>query len=41
MRVLRPLAKSVTIVLPDGQRYPAEHVHEGVFAATRPGRPDA
>jgi 1,4-alpha-glucan branching enzyme len=37
VRVLRPLAKSVTIVLPDGGRYPAEHVHEGVFAATVPG----
>jgi 1,4-alpha-glucan branching enzyme len=37
VRVLRPLAKSVTIVLPDGGRYPAEHVHEGVFAATLPG----
>ena len=36
VRVLRPLAKSVTVVLPDGQRFPAEHVHEGVFAATLP-----
>jgi len=37
VRVLRPLAKSVTVVLPDGARFPAEHVHEGVFAATVPG----
>ena len=36
VRVLRPLASSVTVVLPDGQRFPAEHVHEGVFAATLP-----
>ena len=36
IRVLRPLAKTVTIVLPDGRRFPAEHVHEGVFAATLP-----
>jgi 1,4-alpha-glucan branching enzyme len=36
VRVLRPLAKSVTVVLPDGQRFPAEHVHEGVFVATLP-----
>jgi 1,4-alpha-glucan branching enzyme len=38
VRVLRPLAKTVTIVLPDGGRYPAEHVHQGVFAATLPGK---
>ena len=25
VRVLRPLAKSVTVVLPDGQRFPAKH----------------
>jgi 1,4-alpha-glucan branching enzyme len=37
IRMLRPLARAVTIVLPDGRRYPAEHVHEGVFAATVPG----
>jgi 1,4-alpha-glucan branching enzyme len=37
IRLLRPLARAVTIVLPDGRRYPAEHVHEGVFAATVPG----
>ena len=37
IRVLRPLALSVAVVLPDGSRVPAEHVHEGVFAATLPG----
>ena len=36
VRVLRPLAKSVTVVLSDGQRFPAEHLHEGVFTATLP-----
>ncbi len=39
VRVLRPLARSVTVVLPDGQRFPAAHVHEGVFAATIPAGP--
>jgi 1,4-alpha-glucan branching enzyme len=39
---LRPLATSVAAVLPDGRRFPMEHVHEGVFAATLPvtGVPD-
>ncbi len=36
VRALRPLAETVTIVLPDGRRFPASHVHEGVFAATLP-----
>src|SRR4030088_2252368 len=36
VRVLRPLAQAVTVVLPDGTRFPAEHVHEGVFAVTLP-----
>ncbi|HWG64776.1 MAG TPA: 1,4-alpha-glucan branching protein GlgB [Streptosporangiaceae bacterium] len=36
IRVLRPLARSVAIVLGDGTRYPAEHIHQGVFAATLP-----
>src|SRR6266480_6504963 len=42
VRALRPLAQTVTIVLPDGRRFPASHVHEGVFAATLPvtGVPD-
>src|SRR5215831_1717396 len=36
VRALRPLAETVTIVLPDGRRFPASHLHEGVFAATLP-----
>ena len=38
VRALRPLAKSVAVVLPDGTRFPMEHVHEGVFAVTLPAR---
>src|SRR6476661_9203336 len=33
VRALRPLAETVTVVLPDGRRFPASHLHEGVFAA--------
>ena len=36
IRALRPLAKSVTVVLDDGRRLPMTHVHEGVFAVTVP-----
>jgi 1,4-alpha-glucan branching enzyme len=36
IRALRPLAKTVSVVLPDGSRFPMEHVHEGVFAVTLP-----
>src|SRR5579859_2914912 len=36
IRALRPLAKSVTAVLPDGTRYPMPHLHQGVFQATLP-----
>src|SRR5215475_3696362 len=36
VRALRPLAKTVTVVLPDGRRFPAGHLHQGVFAATLP-----
>src|SRR5215470_11176290 len=36
VRALRPLAETVTVVLPDGRRFPASHLHEGVFAATLP-----
>ena len=36
VRALRPLARSVEVVLPDGTRYPMQHVHEGVFSATLP-----
>ena len=28
--------RRVTVVLPDGRRFPASHLHEGVFAATLP-----
>jgi 1,4-alpha-glucan branching enzyme len=37
IRALRPLAESVTVVLPGGVRAPMQHVHEGVFSATVPG----
>jgi 1,4-alpha-glucan branching enzyme len=36
VRALRPLAATVTVVLPDGRRFPMTHVHQGVFAATLP-----
>ena len=36
IRTLRPLAASVTVVLPDGRRVPMSHLHEGVFSATLP-----
>jgi len=37
VRALRPLAKTVTVVLPDGRRFPAGHLDQGVFAAILPG----
>src|ERR1035441_4071377 len=42
VRALRPLAKSVAVVLPYGTRFPMDHVHEGVFAVVLPvgGVPD-
>jgi 1,4-alpha-glucan branching enzyme len=36
IRALRPLATSVTAVLPDGSRYPMPHRHQGVFEVTLP-----
>jgi len=36
VRALRPLAATVTVVLPDGRRFPMTHLHEGVFSATLP-----
>ncbi len=36
VRALRPLAKSVTLVLDDGRRVPMTHLHQGVFAVTLP-----
>jgi 1,4-alpha-glucan branching enzyme len=35
-RTLRPFAASVAVRLEDGRRFPMEHVHLGVFAATVP-----
>jgi 1,4-alpha-glucan branching enzyme len=40
IRALRPLARSVAVVLPDGRRVPMTHVHEGVFSARLPGPED-
>ncbi len=37
IRALRPLAETVTVVLPGGSRVPMMHVHQGVFSATVPG----
>ncbi len=37
IRTLRPLAETVTVVLPDDTRVPMQHVHQGVFSATVPG----
>jgi 1,4-alpha-glucan branching enzyme len=36
IRALRPLATSVTVVLPDGSRHPMTHYHLGVFEVTVP-----
>src|SRR5258708_27330191 len=36
IRALRPLAASVTVVLPDGSRHAMRHVHEGVFSVSVP-----
>jgi 1,4-alpha-glucan branching enzyme len=36
IRALRPLAASVTVVLPDGSRHPMTHLHQGVFEVTLP-----
>jgi 1,4-alpha-glucan branching enzyme len=38
IRTLRPMASSVTAVLPDGVRFPMTHLHEGVFSVLLPGR---
>jgi 1,4-alpha-glucan branching enzyme len=37
IRALRPLAESVTVVMPDGSRVPMTHLYQGVFSATVPG----
>ena len=36
VRVLRPMARSVTLVLDDGRRVPMTHLHQGVFTVTLP-----
>jgi 1,4-alpha-glucan branching enzyme len=36
VRALRPLARSVTVMLADGSKYPMRHLHEGVFSAIVP-----
>ncbi|WP_119729131.1 1,4-alpha-glucan branching protein GlgB [Thermomonospora amylolytica] len=36
IRALRPLAEQVEVVLPNGDRHPLHHVHQGVFAGTVP-----
>jgi 1,4-alpha-glucan branching enzyme len=36
IRALRPLATSVTAVLPGGSRHPMRHLHLGVFEAAVP-----
>src|ERR1700684_659561 len=34
VRALRPLARSVSLVLDDGSKVPMRHLHQGVFSAT-------
>lgn len=36
VRALRPLAETVTVVIPDGRRFPASHLRGGVFEAVLP-----
>ena len=36
VRALRPLAATVTVLLPGGRRYAMEHLQGGVFAALLP-----
>jgi 1,4-alpha-glucan branching enzyme len=40
IRTLRPLATSVTVLLPDGRKFPAGHLHQGIFAADLPDDKD-
>jgi 1,4-alpha-glucan branching enzyme len=37
IRALRPLAETVTVVLPGGSRVPMQHIHQGVFSVMVPG----
>jgi 1,4-alpha-glucan branching enzyme len=41
IRALRPLASSVTAVLPDGSRHPMTHRHLGVFEVIVPGEAES
>ncbi|HLX50154.1 MAG TPA: 1,4-alpha-glucan branching protein GlgB [Streptosporangiaceae bacterium] len=36
VRTLRPMARTVAVLLPDGRQFPMEHIHGGVFAALLP-----
>jgi 1,4-alpha-glucan branching enzyme len=36
VRALRPLAEKVEVVLPNGDRHPLRHFHQGLFAGTLP-----
>jgi 1,4-alpha-glucan branching enzyme len=36
VRALRPMAASVSVLLPDGRRFPMEHEHTGIFTAVLP-----
>ena len=36
IRALRPLARSVTVILDDGRRLPMTHLYQGVFTVTVP-----
>jgi 1,4-alpha-glucan branching enzyme len=38
IRALRPVAESVTAVLPDGRQVPMRHVYQGVFSVVLPGK---
>src|SRR5580693_5479714 len=40
VRALRPLARSVILVLDDGRRVPMTHLYQGVFTVTLPEFPD-
>ncbi|TMQ94250.1 1,4-alpha-glucan branching protein GlgB [Actinomadura soli] len=37
VRALRPLAERVEVVLPNGDRHPLRHFHQGLFTGTLPG----
>lgn len=37
VRALRPMAEKVEVVLPNGDRHPLRHFHQGLFTGTLPG----